>query len=138
MAFSTYIRSVHAWLRKRKYRCKENAQKAEFQIRKKKYSNRCFRKFDRKDAQIIFFSSLHLLVYRTKYCSFWKRAGSFVDKGDYTLIQQTGFLVRRIQSFTSCLTLTDWKSASYKSVCLHGRLELMWVYSSGSEININF
>lgn len=120
--------------KKKIYRCQENAQKTGFQIRKK-YSNKCFRKFDRQYVGLYIF---HLLVYRAKCCFFLKESWHSVDKRDYTLIQQTGFLVRRTQSFTSCLTLTDWKSASYESVCLHGGLELMWVYSSGSEININF
>lgn len=107
-----------------------------FQIRKN-YSNRCFRKFDRQFVGLYLF---HLFIFwsKGKMLLFLKESWHSVDKGDYTLIQKTGFLVRRTQSFTSCLALTDWKSASYESVCLHGGLELMWVYSSGSEININF
>lgn len=126
-------------VQKRKiYRCQENAQKNPpgFQIRKN-YSNRCFRKFDRQYVGLYLF---HLFIFwsKGKMLLFLTESWHSVDKGDYTLIQKTGFLVRRTQSFTSCLALTDWKSASYESICLHGGLELMWVYSSGSEININF
>lgn len=132
----TLDRTILVSKKKKIYRCQENAQKTGFQIRKK-YSNKCFRKFDRQYVGLYLF---HLFIFwsKGKMLLFLKESWHSVDKGDYTLIQKTGFLVRRTQSFTSCLTLTDWKSASYESVCLHGGLELMWVYSSGSEININF
>lgn len=60
MAFSTYIRSVHAWLRKRKYRCKENAQKAEFQIRKKNILTDVFESLTAKMHRLYFF---HLFIF---------------------------------------------------------------------------
>lgn len=68
-----------------------------FQIRKK-YSNRCFRKFDRQYVGLYLF---HLFIFwsKGKMLLFLKESWHSVDKGDYTLIQKTGFLVRRTQSF---------------------------------------
>lgn len=138
MEFSIYIRLYNLGSKKENIQMSRKCTKNPpgFQIRKN-YSNRCFRKFDRQFVGLYLF---HLFIFwsKGKMLLFLKESWHSVDKGDYTLIQKTGFLVRRTQSFTSCLTLTDWKSASYESVCLHGGLELMWVYSSGSEININF
>lgn len=138
MEFSIYIRSYNLGSKKENIQMSRKCTKNPpgFQIRKK-YSNRCFRKFDRQFVGLYLF---HLFIFwsKGKMLLFLTESQHSVDKGDYTLIQKTGFLVRRTQSFTPCLALTDWKSASYESVCLHGGLELMWVYSSGSEININF
>lgn len=80
-------------VQKRKiYRCQENAQKKPpgFQIRKK-YSTRCFRKFDRQYVGLYLF---HLFIFwsKGKMLLFLKESWHSVDKGDYTLIKKQGSL----------------------------------------------